>query len=143
MRFGARHGSCWYTSRPRNDCTQALVFKVLGIAIALAAEIAPFSSDAPEKAIYYWADFYQVNRTELYETLKCESDNFAHDVIYGPRTGIYGEIGIAQIYRKYHPEVTKAQARDPDWAIRWIALQFSLGHEGWWVCHTKLLSRNT
>lgn len=107
--------------------------KVLGVAVALAAEVAPFSAATPEKAIYYWADWYHVDRIELYETLKCESE-FKRDAI-----GQLGEVGIAQIYLKYHPGVTREQALDPDWAIRWTAMQFSKGNAKWWSCYKQVI----
>ena len=106
------------------------------MAIALADAIAPFSIAEPQKSIYYWADFYGISRVELYETLRCES-GFNPSAI-----GAAGEIGIAQIYLKYHPGVTREDALDPDFAIRWTALQFANGNEQWWTCHSRLFSEN-
>lgn len=115
--------------------TQSLILKILGIAVALAAEIAPFSTAEPDKAIYYWADFYGVSRAEMYFTIQCESG-------FNPKAvGKLGELGIAQIYRKYHPEVSKGEALDPDWSIQWMAKQFSLGHQDWWSCYRHVDSR--
>lgn len=104
---------------------------MLGIAVALAAEIAPFDAAQPDKAIYFWADFYSVSRVELYETIKCES-RFRPNAV-----GKFGELGIAQIYLKYHPSVSKEEALDPDFSIRWMAEQFSKGDEHLWTCWRK------
>lgn len=138
MDSGAQLAKCsrFSTLRP-NSRIQALTLKILGIAIALAAQVAPFSTTTPQTAIYYWADFYHVDRQELYDTLKCESS-------FNPNAvGKAGELGISQIFLKYHPEVSSQEALDPDWAIQWTAKQFAAGHADLWVCHTRALSAHS
>ena len=114
-----------------DQAPSALILKLLGIAIAIAAEIAPFSASQPEKAVYFWADYYQVSRYELYHTLEHEShfDN--------TKVGPYGELGVCQTYLPAHPDVTRAEALDPDWCIRWTARMFHEGHAHWWVAHWR------
>lgn len=70
-----------------------------------------------------------MNRTALYETLNCES-GFNPDAV-----GLLGEQGIAQIYLKYHPDITKAEARDPNFGIRFAAKSFKDGNAAWWSCY--------
>lgn len=109
---------------------------MFGIAVALAAQVAPYSTTTPEVAIDYWARFYNVDATQMYETIKCES-------AFDPKTvGPYGELGVAQIYLKYHPDVTKEQAVDPDFSVRWMAKSWSQGHKSWWVCYNLLYAKD-
>jgi hypothetical protein len=42
--------------------------------------------------------------------------------------------GIVQIYLPAHPDITKEQALDPEWAIDWMARQFSYGNARLWTC---------
>lgn len=103
----------------------------------LADTIAPFSTTTPQTAIYYWADFYQVNRAELYDTLQCES-RFDPAAKGDKIAGIYTSFGIAQFH---NPEkdwgITKAQAYDPDFSIRLMAKSFHDGKQGRWSCWTQ------
>ena len=68
--------------------------------------------------------------------LRCESDGFSLDVIYGPRTGFSGEIGIGQLkpngglledfYAQGHQDPW-----DPFQQIDYISWKVS--REGWWA----------
>lgn len=45
--------------------------------------------------------------------------------------------GIAQIHLAAHPDITRAQAFDPAFAIPWMAKQWSKGHQRMWSCYKK------
>lgn len=46
--------------------------------------------------------------------------------------------GVAQVYLPAHPEITKAEALDPDFALDWSAREFSEGHQNMWTCYRDL-----
>lgn len=95
---------------------------------AYAAEIhQPLFAVDQDGAIRYWADTYNVPFYEIRETIKCESG-------FDPlAVGKLGETGLAQIYLKYHTDVTRAQARDPDFSVQFIAKNWK-DHKEWWSC---------
>lgn len=96
---------------------------------AYASEIhAPLFRDDPQATIRYWADYYHVSFAQMNGTIKCESG-------YNPNAvGKLGELGVAQIYRKYHPDVSYENATDPDFSVEWMARQFSQGKQSMWSC---------
>lgn len=46
--------------------------------------------------------------------------------------------GIWQIYLKAHPNITKAQAQDPEWSTRWALTHMKQGHWNMWSCNRKI-----
>ncbi len=73
--------------------------------------------------------------SDLEAIVKCES-NFKPKAI-----GDHGKsYGIFQINLPTHPEITKAQAKDPYWSINWAIDQQAKGNLGIWTC-AKLLSK--
>ena len=81
-----------------------------------------------------YSAFYGVSSSTLYKVLNCESQM---------NPGAIGDngtsFGIAQIHLPAHPDITKQEALDPNFAIPWTALQFSLGRQKMWSCYTKLV----
>lgn len=92
----------------------------------------PFS--IPELITHYSA-LYGVSRTELYGTLKCESGLSPSAV--GDSGASYG---IAQINLPSHPNITKEQALDPKFAVRFAAKEFAAGNQSAWTCWKLLYS---
>ena len=43
-------------------------------------------------------------------------------------------IGIAQIYLKYHPEVSRENAEDPQFSMAFMARRFRDGYANEWTC---------
>lgn len=72
---------------------------------------------------------YGVSEADLKATLTCES-HLKPDAIGDQGTSF----GIAQIHLPAHPNISKAQALDPAFAIRWTAQQFAQGHQAMWTC---------
>lgn len=46
--------------------------------------------------------------------------------------------GVFQISRRWHPDITDAQAFDPDWSSEWAARQFAKGNARIWTCARNL-----
>lgn len=115
------------------------LLKLFGVALAFAATIAPYSTTTPQVAIDFWADYYHVSRTAMYDTIKCESgfdptiQSYALDP-HGPN-GHEDSWGLVQIHLSAHPEVTKTEALDPDWSLQWMAQAFAAGDAKWWSCY--------
>lgn len=118
------------------ESLQLLVLKVLGIAIATAAILVPYSKTNPVPAIHFWAQFYNIDESELYDTLKCESgfDELTQSFAYkdGVRENSWG---VAQINLDMWPQITKQQAQDPNFALPFIARHIADGEGHLWTCY--------
>lgn len=69
----------------------------------------------------------------MMEVISCES-SFNPNAI-GDSGKSYG---LSQIHTPSHPDITKEQALDPDFAIEYMAVQFSKGNQWMWSCYNKL-----
>lgn len=94
-----------------------------------------FAQDNPyQSQIHYYAVKYGVNEDHLTKTIQLES-NFDPNVQSnflnkdGSQERSYG---LAQINLDYHPDITIEEAKDPDFAINFIAKEFADGHAYWW-----------
>lgn len=76
---------------------------------------------------------YHLNKDHFLATLKCES-GFEFDAIGDDGASI----GIAQIDLKYHPDVDYSEAMNPDWAMIWMATEWSRGYAHEWSCWRRL-----
>lgn len=73
--------------------------------------------------------FWGVSYDQMLNTLDCESKLDPNAI------GDYGtSFGISQIHLPAHPEISKAQALDPHWAIEYMAKNISTGHASFWSC---------
>lgn len=76
----------------------------------------PLFKDDRDAAIAYWASEFDADAKEMTETIRCES-RFHPDAV-----GDNGKsFGLAQIHLPAHPDVSKEQALDPDFSIKWMA----------------------
>lgn len=106
---------------------------------AIAQTLPPvvYSTTTAEDIIRSYAAHYGIPATPLIKTLKCES-NFNSSAV-----GDHGtSFGVAQIHLPAHPDITKAEALDPLFAIDWAAHQFSLNHQSMWSCFNMLYGTN-
>lgn len=46
--------------------------------------------------------------------------------------------GLAQINLPSHPGITQEQAINPDFALNFMAYNFSVGKKAMWMCYTQL-----
>lgn len=76
---------------------------------------------------------YGVSGRDMARTIQCES---------GGNPGAVGDqgtsYGLAQIHLIAHADVTKGEALDPEFAVRWMARQFALGNQSIWTCARML-----
>ena len=97
--------------------------------LVISAPITTISLDV-NSLIRNAASKYGISYTDLYKTLYCES-RLNPDAV-----GDHGtSFGVAQIHLPAHPDITKAEALDPTWAVNWAAQQFSTGGAGQWTCY--------
>ena len=90
--------------------------------------VAPYR-DTIEGYIARYSEEYGISAHELRTTLWCESRFNTKAVGDGGNSH-----GIAQIFLRYHPTVSKAEAQDPKFAIQWTAKKFSEGRAHLWTC---------
>lgn len=90
--------------------------------------------------IHYYAAKYGVNEKHLTETIRKES-NFDPDVQskFVDRKGLQEEsYGLSQINVKWNPQVSIEEAKDPDFAINFMAYNFSIGKASMWSAWREL-----
>lgn len=119
-----------------------ILLSLLSIQLRLAQLSLDQMTPAAEAAILLPADYFAyasstaarlgVDPEKFTRTLGCESH-------WHPNAkGALGELGIAQIYQKYHPDVTDEQALDGIWSINWAAQKFAEGKEELWSCYNNI-----
>ncbi len=115
---------------------QATLERMAHTPVAYAAEVPvvqesfiPAFADGREDTISYWASKFNISATEMSATIQCES-KFHPDAVGDSGTSF----GLVQIHLPAHPDVTKKQALDPDFSIRWMAREFSKGNQRIWTC---------
>lgn len=99
------------------------------------AEVKPASfpvsgySTTTEGLIARYASEFGVSETQMAQTIQCESQGFSGAI------GDHGmSYGIAQIHLPAHPDISKEEALNKEWSIRWMAQQFSLNKQQMWSC---------
>lgn len=86
-----------------------------------------------ELLVKEYATLYNLNYSHFRATLYCESRLNPRAVGDGGNS-----YGIAQIHLPSHRDVTRENALEPDWAIRWAAQQWAKGGQGMWTCYRLL-----
>lgn len=80
-----------------------------------------------------YADAYKVSRSTMNAVVSCES---GYDYL---ATGDSGHsIGVSQIHGPSHPEITKDQALDPDFALDFMAKSIASGKGRMWTCYRNI-----
>jgi len=83
------------------------------------------------------AALYKINSDKFLKVIDCESQ-------FDPNTvSATGDYGVAQINLKYHSEITKAQALDPIFSLRWAAGQWSANRQKLWSCWNALYGKHS
>ena len=119
--------------------------KKIHLKVALATILVLLSSttyaqvaEAPEQnmtikeIISNEARLHDVSEEVMNKVIGCES-NYNPEAV-GDNNHSFGAV---QIYLDYHPEVTKSQAFDPEWAISFLADNLSKGKGKLWSCYRK------
>jgi len=117
---------------------------------AIAADHEYFVSQRAEieSKIHLYADKYNVPFQKIYNTVDKETggtfdpmiqskviysfSNLKRGIVKGTQERSYG---LAQIHLPDHPDISRGQAEDIDFALNFIAKEYSLGHCIWYaVC---------
>lgn len=76
---------------------------------------------------------HHLNSNHAIATIECESGGDSKAVGDGGLSH-----GLVQIYEPAHPDITRAQAEDPEFAIEFMAKAWEEDHAAWWTCHRQL-----
>ncbi len=82
-----------------------------------------------------YVDIYGGNKEAILATIECESHyKNVQSNIYS--NGIREDSwGLVQIHLPSNNDITKDQALDPSFSVRFIVKEFSIGHENRWSCY--------
>jgi hypothetical protein len=119
---------------------------VLAYAKQDKAPLELIKTDMPDAALHEklitTAEAHGADWEEMYKTVACEtSGTFRTDIQSGFRykNGKQEQsFGIAQIHLPDHPHVSIDDAKDPDFALTFMAEKFSQGQQHLWSCYRKL-----
>ncbi len=89
----------------------------------------------PEKVRFY-ADLHKADADQIERVIMCESQGrpevqSGHPDPTGPN-GREDSWGLSQIHLPSHPEITREQATDPDFALEFISKEFAAGRSWKW-----------
>lgn len=91
-----------------------------------------------------------VNPKEVFNTIKCENrelntniqSNLKYNFNSKKRNISKGErersYGLAMIHLPDHPNISKEQATDPEFALIWMVEEFANNRKSQWTCYKKL-----
>ena len=115
-----------------------LVFTITKTSIAEApAPPVPITQPTVQELIGKYALQYNVSASRMLNTMKCES-GLKSDAQGDMKNGVYTSFGLSQIHLPAHPEVTKEQALNPDFAVEFMAKGFAQHKERMWTCWRTL-----
>ena len=80
---------------------------------------------------------YNVPEKTMFKIISCESSFNPNNHTESSRENSWG---LVQINLKAHPEITKEEAVDPDFALTYLAKNLAAGRGGMWTCF--YLTRN-
>ena len=91
------------------------------------------SSTTLTTLINKYAEIYQVSTSTIHKVINCESG-------YNPRAlGDNDQSrGLVQINRPSHPDISDAEAFDPEFSISFLAEKLSSDQGYLWTCHRQL-----
>ena len=118
----------------------AFVLALPAIASAPLPLTPPFATKSEvELLISHYSAKYGVNEAVMRGVVGCESGGSttiqSANILNGKREESYG---LVQIHLPDHPEVTKEQAQDPDFALDFLAKNLKDGKGSLWTCHRNL-----
>lgn len=99
-----------------------------------------------------YSDQYKVSAMTMSATIKCENkqldpklQSYMRYTRDHPEWGVKkGEreksFGLVQIHLPAHPDISYAQATDPDFAIKFMASEFSKGRAWQWTCYRTIIA---
>lgn len=90
--------------------------------------------------VYKYADEYQVSSKTMLKIINCENKEWDTDLqsrIKNKKGVREKSYGLSQIHLPSHPDITKEQANDPDFAIEFMAKNIKQGKASIWSCYKK------
>lgn len=117
--------------------------------VAVVQEVLPTPAPPPptiQERVQFYADKYQLSAKktkELFKTIENESgfDPNAESGIISADGTPEQSFGVAQIHLPDHPDISKAEALDPEFALDFMAREFKAGHEWLWSCWRALYGK--
>lgn len=112
----------------------ALLFTIY-IRSAIATAPAPTLDELPiEELIAHFATQYNVSSSTMTKIIACES-SFRPNIINS--TSREYSVGLVQINLKAHTKITEEQAKNPVFAVEFLAENLSKGKGRMWSCYKK------
>jgi soluble lytic murein transglycosylase-like protein len=98
------------------------------------------TSEASIKSrISYYANTYEVSESIMNHIVRCESGfnpNAKGD--FSTTTQSYNSYGLSQIHLPSHPEISKEEATDIEFALNFLASNLKVGNGKLWTCYKNL-----
>lgn len=117
-------------------------------AVAVLLSALPAHAASLADLIDKYSERYDVASSTMVQIITCESNfdptiqsfqTYSKDFpAWGVKKGDRElSFGLVQIHLPSHPDITKAEALDPDFSVRFLASQLSIGHASLWTCAPK------
>lgn len=87
------------------------------------------------KKIEYYSERYNVSKNVVSTVVSCESKYNPNAVGDGGNSR-----GLVQIHAPSHPYISNEEAFNPDFALKFLALNLSKGKGGMWSCYRSNFS---
>lgn len=105
----------------------------------IADQLSPIQTNKEivESLVTKYAAQYDVSAYRMNVVLACEDSTYEFDrqSDYVALSGREKSFGVAQINLPSHADITYAEATDPNFAVEFMAKEFSLGHAYEWSCY--------
>lgn len=123
--------------------TKSLTIFVIGMIFWLIFMTSVSQAQAPTRTLtekeqlvlftHNEAKKYNIDPIKLQKTIECESGYNKSAAGDGGKSR-----GVAQIHKRWHPNVSDKQAFDPYWSVTWAAKRFADGYAKEWTCYREL-----
>ena len=101
-------------------------------------ELETYTKNELIEKVYKYAKIHKNSPDKIIKTINCENrewDIKLQSRIINKRGNREDSWGLSQIHLPSHPDITKKQAQDPDFAINYMAEH--LGRDVTWSCYKK------
>ena len=124
----------WFALNYHAEMTLLEEFPFIFIRSGEAKEILPQTPDEWFRYIEPFADSYGVSPFEMYSIIYCETGGTFDPDIQSNVQQDYGReesYGLSQIHMPDNKGITIEEAKDPDFALEFMARELSLNHGSW------------
>lgn len=106
---------------------------LIGVLLAFPTNVQAAESPTIPQLIEKYSSEYSVDPKIITNIINCESSGDKNAV------GDHGEsFGLSQIHLPDHPAISKENALDPDFAVKYLAHNLKLGKGKLWSCYKIL-----